>query len=212
MTHSLHRSGSVESLAGDYVLIAACTRGNREAMAPALVEAARILLELEPTNLGSSRVGTNSLIGFDQAEFLRELREADSVACTFSSREGLKEAVARLKQADLGISITLSGLTEEILPLAGGVGLQPHSICLSLGVTGETRGMAEGEALDLITMCGHCRISEGLARQAARNVASGVQSAWEASKMLGKPCTCGLFNADRAETLLARLASQEEGR
>lgn len=206
MTHALHRCGSAESLEGDYVLIAMGAKENRAAVAPGLAKAARILLETGPSNIGSSSLGMTALLGFDAEDFIARIVGSDAVACAFSSREKLRQAVARLKEADLGLSITVSGLTDEILPMARELGLRPDSINLSFGIMGETGGVAEERILELTTMCGHCRVSAELARSAVRNVAGGVQTPLQASQMLGRPCTCGLFNVDRSAALLAELS------
>jgi|GEM_PF-4053171 len=139
MTHALHREGSIKSLRGDYVLLAMVSRANRETAGPAMARFAQIALGADPTNYGSSTFALNRPLGLQPEDFIRRAPEADGVACVFTSKEELRQVLVELKEADLGLSITVSGLTDEVLALAREVGLKPHSVELSLGDTGRHR-------------------------------------------------------------------------
>lgn len=208
MTHALHRTGSVESLSQDYVLLAIPAKTNREAVGPALARVAEIVLESAPSNLGSSALGQNMALGLDPAEFISRIAGSDGLQCAFASREQLAEVLRKLKEADLGVSITVSGLLDEIFSLAGDLELTPHTVDLSLGLLGDTDGVPDQAVLDIVTMCGHDRVAAGLIRQEAQAVASGARCADEAAVLLGKPCTCGIFNLTRAARMLKEPDSQ----
>ncbi len=204
MTHSLHRCGTIESLKGDYVLLARVA--GRPPVAPELARIAEIIFEVGPTNTGSSRIKTNMALGFDKEEFIRQIPGASVLLASFSSKEKIGQALKKLIEADLGISIVVSGLIDEVIPLAQELGLRPHTINLSMGIIGKTEKLPEQEILDLTTMCGHALIAANLVRKSIREVASGAKTPREASTTLAKPCVCGIFNLDRSDLLLAKQA------
>lgn len=143
MTHSLHRRGTRESLEGDYVLIAMTSNKNKEATKPVLSDVARIVLEAGVSNTGSSGLETNVPLGFDQDWFIQSIPQYHGRLSSFSSKEKLREALMKLKEADLGISITVSGLIDEVIPMPQEIGLKPHTINLSLGIIGKSEKCPE---------------------------------------------------------------------
>ena len=143
MTHSLHRRGSAESLQGDYVMIARTSKVNKAARAPDLAKVAEIIFEVGVSNTGSSVLETNFPLGLDREEFVRRIPTAHGILCSFSSKEKLAEVLRRLKEADLGLSITVSGLIDEVIPLAQEMGIKPHTVNLSMGILGKTEKLAE---------------------------------------------------------------------
>ena len=206
MTHSLHRRGTRESLESDYVLVAMTSNKNKEATKPVLSDVARIVLEVGVSNTGSSGLETNIPLGFDQEWFVQSIPQSHGLLSSFSSKERLREALAKLKEADLGISITVSGLIDEVIPMAQELGLKPHTINLSLGIIGKTEELPAEEILEYTTMCGHALISANLARKGLVEVSCGTKSARDASMMMAKPCICGIYNLDRSVEMLTRQA------
>jgi hypothetical protein len=200
MTHSLHRCGTIESLKGDYVLLARVP--GRPPLVPELAKIAEIIFEVGPNNTGSSLLKTNMALGFDREEFIKRIPGASVLLASFATKEKLRQALVRLKEEDLGICIVVSGLIDEVIPLAQELGLRPHTINLSMGILGKTEKLPEEEILELTTMCGHALIAANLARKAMREVASGGKTPREASIMLAKPCVCGIYNLDRSDLLL----------
>lgn len=210
MTHSLHRTGSLDSLKNDYVMIARTSKVNRAATAPVLTRVAEIVFEVGISNTGSSVLETNMALGLDKEEFIKHIPSAHGMLCSFSSKEQLREVLRRIKEADLGISITVSGLMDEVIPLAQELGIKPHTANLSMGIIGRTDLLAEEEVLEMTTMCGHALISANLVRKGITEVANGTMDACEASKMLGKPCVCGIYNLDRSVQLLKQRAAERK--
>lgn len=204
MTHSLHRCGNIESLQGDYVLLARVP--GRPPLVPELAKIAEIIFEVGPTNTGSSILRTNMALGFDREEFIRRIPETSVLLASFSSKEKLRQVLVKLKEADLGMCIVVSGLIDEVIPLAQELGLRPHTINLSMGIIGKTEKLPEEDILEFTTMCGHAMIAANLVRKAIRDVTDGAKSAQEASLELAKPCPCGIYNLDRSALLLAERA------
>ncbi len=160
MTHSLHRTGSVESLANDFVFISRPAIGiNEEGAGPKMKRMLEIIFDVGPTNIGALWLRNNILMGMTLQDMLDGMTDTGTVFCSFADKEKLKEVLRRLKEEDLGISITISGLIHEVMALTHELGLKPHSINLSLGVHGKTELLPSGEVMALTTMCGHGNIA-----------------------------------------------------
>lgn len=209
MSHSAHRCGTVRNLQNDYTMYARTSRYvNREGCGPKLRRILDIFLSEKPVNFGSSHSGRSYAAGLDPEEYARSLDRAYAVACCFSSREAIKGVLSKLKEADTGISIVVSGLVKEIRKIAGEVGLRPHTALLSLGVHGREDLLPEEDVLEVTTMCGHGLVATDLVQDAAAKVRSGALTPEEAAVLLAQPCPCGIFNLDRCAQLLREQAEK----
>jgi hypothetical protein len=56
-------------------------------------------------------------------------------------------------------------------------------------------------------MCGHAMISANLVEDIVKRIKAGVITAKEGSVEIGKVCCCGIYNPDRAEKILRKLAN-----
>jgi hypothetical protein len=203
MTHSLHRTGSSESLKDDFVLIVRPAVGvNSRGAAPRVQRALAIIFEVGPANIGILETGHTMLGGLDVPYVISRMDDTSGIRCAFSSGEKLREVLRRLKEEELGLSVTVSGIIDDVFAMCDEVGLEPHSINLSLGIHGNTELLASEQVRELTTMCGHALIASSLARKAIDEVKCGRKSAREAAAMAAEPCACGLFNLDRAEDIL----------
>ncbi|MHB0885766.1 MAG: hypothetical protein ACYC41_07785 [Bacillota bacterium] len=206
MTHSLHRRGSAESLRNDYVILATPAAGvNHEGSGDKLRRILDIVYELGPVNIGSYECGT-IYTGATIEEIKAKLAEVPRVRCVFSDRGKLKELVRQIRDMDLGISITLSGLTDEVIGLAEELGLQPHSINFSLDLWGNRGALPSEEVLQFVTMCGHGMVSRRLVERLIDQVRQGKKRPHQAAVMVAQPCVCGIFNVERAEKLFEKYA------
>jgi len=208
MTHSHHRQGSVESLKNDFVMFAYCAKGiNMEGAGPKLRRIAEIVFDAGPVNAGSSRENKSIAAGtWDKETAMEAQSRARSFIACFDDRERIKRVLERLKEEDLGISVTLSGLTEDVMELAREVGLTPHTANVSLGVWGNKAKLPEGGVLEFSTMCGHSLVAFNLVKKALAEVAAGTMTPEEAARMAGEPCNCGIVNLARGARLLQREA------
>lgn len=203
MSHSAHRYGTAENLSNDYVLYARTSRYvNREGCGPKLQEILKIILSERPVNFGSSHAGKSFAAGLDPAIYAQTLDKAYGVACCFSDPQALKRAVRKLKEADLGISIVISGLIDEVTTMAKELSLQPHTALLSLGIHGKAERLPAKSILEMTTMCGHGLVASRLAERIAKKVREGKIKPGEGARTLAQPCPCGIFNIDRCEVLL----------
>lgn len=203
MTHSLHRTGSEESLNNDYVFIARPAMGfNHVGCTPKIQRMLEIIFEEGPTNLGSLTTQENLTMGLDPDELIARTEDNSPVMCCFHGRENLVRVLKRLKKEDLGISVVVTGLFDNVKEICEEVGLKPHSVDISLGVHGNTDLLPSEDVMCFTTMCGHGLVAAGLVIQMQKAVAQGRISPEKASRVLAKPCYCGIFNHKRAEEML----------
>lgn len=203
MTHSLHRRGTVESLRNDFVLIARSSIDvNRSGCGAKFQRIRQILHAVGPVNTGQADSGENLANGLDIDRWLARTSDDTIIASAFASKDKLRRVLSQLKQEDLGISITVSGLIEKVFGLAQELGLKPHTVNLSLGVHGKTELLPAEETLELTTMCGHALIATGLVDELKKEIAAGKMTRKEAARRMAEPCICGIFNMERAEDLL----------
>lgn len=207
MTHSLHREGKIESLERDYALFIYPARGfNYAGSGPKVRRLMEVLYLKRPSNMIVTTLRRNLYSGVDPEQVLGSIKDGARVFSVFSNREKLKEALSRIKEADEGISIVVSGLIDRVRKISDEVGLKPHMANLSLGVHGNTDRLPPPDIRQFTTMCGHGVVSPGLVRNVIRKVKTGKVSAFEGSLLLAKPCACGIFNPHRSEELLKEMA------
>lgn len=202
MTHSLHRSGSIESLRGDYVWMMYQTRGINDSNIP---EKAREIIAVAEAcgseNWGDVKVG--SVVAVPPEEVKKILRKESRVRGVFTSRRQVVKFLRGVKEKDTGLSMIISGLLDEVLPACREAGVEPHTINFSLGVWGKKELLPGDDVLAITTMCGHHMISPDFVRKMADAVRQGRMAPRQAAVKLAKFCPCGIFNPVRAEKLLA---------
>ncbi|MBI4790163.1 MAG: hypothetical protein HY782_24275, partial [Chloroflexi bacterium] len=174
MTHSLHRRGSVESLQNDFVVIVRSSIDvNRVGCGPKFQRIRQILHAVGPVNTGLAETGENMAHGLDVNAWLARTSDDTIICSVFSDKDKVRQVLEQIKAEDLGISITVSGVIDEVFGLAKGLGLKPHTVNLSLGVLGKTELLPPEEILDMTTMCGHSLIATELAQKLKAQVAAG---------------------------------------
>ncbi|MDR3591139.1 MAG: hypothetical protein P4N41_15910 [Negativicutes bacterium] len=204
MTHTLHRRGTDESLKNDYVLLVTAASGiNHEGSREKLLKVLEVVWEVGPANVGSQHLGT-ILQGYSLEEIKAALNEVPRVRCSFSSKEKIREIIRRLKELDLGMSVTVEGPTEDLITMSEELGIKPHSVNLSLDIWGKKGELPAEEVLEFVTMCGHGLISQHLVKKVIEEVKAGRKSPEKAAVQIGIPCVCGIYNPDRAVELLQK--------
>ncbi len=207
MTHSLHREGSNESLDKDYVVFIYPARGyNYKGCAPKVRRLVEIVYQVGPANMIATTLRKNMYSDVQPDEVLDSIEEGCRVFTVFNSREKLKELLSAFKDADEGISIVVSGLIDRVREVAAEVGLNPHTINLSLGIHGATEHLPPAQIRQFTTMCGHAMIAPKLVEDIIRQVKTGKIDTWHGSLALAKPCACGIYNPYRSQELLDDLS------
>jgi hypothetical protein len=204
MTHSLHREGALASLERDYVLYVYPAKGiNWKGSVPKVRRLTEMVYKAGPANLILTTLRRNMYSGITPEEVVESItQEGTRVFCVFDGRERITEALRRIKEADEGISIVVSGVIDRVREISAEIGIDPHTINLSLGIRGRTDRLPPADIREFTTMCGHGLVSPHLVRDIIRRVRTGKIDEWKGSIVLAKPCACGIFNPFRAMELL----------
>jgi hypothetical protein len=209
MTHTLHRIESDAIPEKDFVILCmASQKFNDQGAGEKLKKIFNLLLDLNPDNIADDNLG-GIYTGETPETILNHMNDKAYVGVAFSEEEKLKEALRRLKEADLGMSVVVSGNVEVVFKLLKEVGLKPHTVNLSLGTFGKTEILPKKEVLEITCMCGHGMVSAKHVETAMRKVKSKKISAAEGGKDLAHSCTCGIFNPQRAEKLIEKYTKPE---
>ena len=200
MSHTLHRRGTPENLAHDFPMHAMPARGfNNEGAKPKLQKFLRIAHANNPVNLGDVKLGNKFVTNYDD---LYEQLTTSSTHAVLADEDDLVELLTEVKAANLGMSLTISGLFDKLFECCAKANIQPHAVEHSLGVLGKTEKMPEEEISQVTTMCGHGMVAQGLVRRLIRKVKKREMTPEEAGIELAKPCRCGIFNPVRAAALI----------
>lgn len=206
MTHTLHRRGSVKDLKKDYVLLIFTARGfNREGSEEKMKQVWDVISRYEKDlrNFGNHNPNRSA----DALYSMEELKKAKSriAHAVFTDREKLKACIQDLKDRDLGLSVVVSGLYDEVTNICAEVGLSPHTVNQSLGTHGKTERLPEETVLEIHTMCGHAMVSPHLIYHMVDEIRDGATTCEKAAHELSRMCDCGIFNPDRAEKILRKM-------
>lgn len=205
MSHSLHRYGTIEELKGDYCIYARASRNvNYEGAGIKLQRIFEIFTSEDFVNFGSLNAGCSHVSGLDDARYKEILLISSGIIVTYRSIDAVKKVLVKLKEEDLGISIVVSGLIDDVVKTALECSLRPHTAVLSLGIYGNTQRLPNYEILKITTMCGHSLISANIAQKIKHEVESRQMDAQEGARLIERPCTCGIFNTDKCAKLLKK--------
>lgn len=207
MTHTLHRKGTSENLKNDYVVFAITAQTvNAKGSAPKFAKFGEIVLKYNPVSFGDMKTGNQFSVGMD--EIKKGYRDNSIVHAVFTDPEIVAKVLKELAEADLGISIVVSGLLEGTKECCSKAGIKPHTVEHSLGIHGRTEKLPAEEVLQLSTMCGHGMVAFSLIEFLADKVKQGKMSAEKAAERMAKQCHCGVFNPVRGAEILKLMAQQ----
>ena len=205
MTHSLHRRGTAESLSGDYIMLCLPAIGvNDDGHDPKLKEFLRIASRHNPVNIGAISLG--NMFSHKAEDVVNAAHGI--VHAVFVNKEVVTDVLKELEKADLGMSVVVSGIFENVDECLEKVGLKHHTANFSLGIWGKTEKLPSDDILEVTTMCGHAMVSANLVKSMVAEIKAGTKTPEEAAKVLAPQCACGVFNPDRAAKLLAAMASK----
>jgi hypothetical protein len=206
MTNTLHRQGTSESLKNDYTIFAHTAKGiTREGSAPKLQEFMRICLKYNPVNIGDGKQGNILQDDVDIQKLIAGQEDGAGALAVFTDLDTLQKVVEELIRADLGISINISGLLDEVQACCRRAGIERHSAEHSLGFWGAKDRLPERGILEFNTMCGHGMVSFNLIRKMIEYVKLNRLTPKKAARIMAKCCECGAFNPVRAEMLLEKV-------
>ena len=219
MTHSLHREGTRENLSNDFTIYCLPAVGiNDKGSGSKRWRFLEIALRNKAVNVGQCDIGNiiahspQELSDGVKRRFENSLEDglgdgmSPCVCC--AGKENVINILKETIEADLGLSIMVQGVLEEVEDCLRQVGLRPHTVHHSLGVWGRTEKLPGKNFLEITTMCGHGMVGQNLTKKCIEDVLSGATRPKEASRLLAGQCICGIFNPSRAEALLERIVSQ----
>ncbi len=208
MPHSLHRSGTVESLRGDYVWFMYQAKGiNDKNIAPKAMEFIATAEAVGSENWGD--VMSGSVLELPVEEIKARVTDKSRLRGVFTRREQVVEFLEDIKEKDLGLSVIISGLLDEVIPACEEAGVTPHTINYSLGVWGKKELLPSEDVLAVTTMCGHHQISPQLVEKKVGEVRKGRKTPEQAARELALYCPCGIFNQVRCASLLEDQAKSQ---
>jgi hypothetical protein len=179
-------------------------RVNEKGSSSKLAKSLKIMQEMGAVNLGDMKTGNAYCL--DPEEIAEHVKDQSIVHGVFTNREDLLKVITALKEADLGMSVVISGLFKEVFEVIRTAGLKPHSVNISLGVWGKKAALLpREECLRICTMCGHGMISPFLVEALVNDVKKKRITIDEAVIKLSKCCVCGVFNTARAADLIKEL-------
>jgi hypothetical protein len=207
MTHTLHRQGSKESLDKDYIFLCMAAKGfNEDGADEKMREFLRIMMRHNPVNAGDMRSG--NIFNSNMDDILSKVSSTSIVHGVFTDSDTATKVLQDLKDADLGMSVVVSGPFDSVDCICEKAGLKPHSVDFSGGIWGNTKKLPSKEVQEVTTMCGHSMVASNLVKSMVEEIKAGRKTPEEAAKVLAPQCACGIFNPDRAAKLLAAMAKK----
>ncbi len=202
MTHTLHRTGDIESLKEDFPMLTHVARGfNDIGAGERLKQMAEIARKYTDLNFGDCKVANQFMMPPE------EIMQRHTVGwqVVFKDKGSLIACMRELKERKVGISVVVSGLFDEVFECCKEAGIAPPLIEFALGIHGNKDKMWPPEILDFVTMGGHGLVSGRLVKKMVEDIKKKKITLEKAATELAKPCLCGIFNPDRAAKLLKRM-------
>ena len=201
MTHTLYREGTQSNLSNDYVVLAMSAKNiNEKGSAEAMKRFFKMGLRHNPVNYGDMKTG--NMFSTSLQTIMDNIKDTSIVHMVYTTKEQVIAFLKELKETDLGLSVVVSGIVDEVKDCCGGVGLKQHTVEYSLGIWGKTDKLPDGKTLEITTMCGHHMVASKLVENMMLEVKRGKKTSIEAAQELTRQCCCGVFNTERAAELL----------
>lgn len=209
MTHSLHRSGDIESQKKDFVWFMYQTKGvNDVNIKPKALEFIAVAEAVGSENWGDVKTGPTVM--FSTEEIIDNLSDKSRLRGVFTKREQVVEFLKQIKAKDLDMSVVISGVLSEVVPACEEAGVTPHSINYSLGVWGKKENLPDDTTLAVTTMCGHHMISPKFVDYIMKRVKKEKMTPEEGALKLATFCYCGIFNPIRCADIIQKQSSDLE--
>ncbi len=201
MTHSLHRSGDIESQKTDYVWFMYQTKGiNDVDIKPKALEFIAVAEAVGSENWGDVKTGPK--LKYPIEEIKDNISDKSRIRGIFTRKEQVVDFLKQIKEKDLGMSVIITGVLSEVIPACKEAGVTPHSINYSLGVWGKKDNLPSETTLSITTMCGHHMIPPKFVDHVMKQVKKEKLTPEEGAKKLAEFCYCGIFNHVRCATII----------
>lgn len=202
MTHTLHRRTPEAGEKDDFVILCmAAQKFNDKGAGEKLKKVYKIVAESNPDNLADDNLG-GRCTGCTDEQILEHMGDKAYVGASFSDEHRLKKFLKDLKEADLGMSVVVSGNYKVVFELLKELDIRPHTVNMSLGIFGNKNILPKEEILSVSTMCGHGMVSVKRIENTIDMVKTRELTPEEGGLRLASTCTCGIFNPVIASRLL----------
>lgn len=199
MTHSLHRFGSF--LDNEIVFILTPSKGiNSEGAEKKIKKFLDIIVAHHPVHYGDDRVGNRYTAGYEK--IVEKLEGITNIHAVFNDIGTARKVLKSIVEADLGLSVVVSGLFENAAACCRSAGISYHSVEHSLGIWGKKDLLPDKQSLEILTMCGHGLVSANLIKALADAVRKDEKTVEEAAEEMARLCLCGIFNTARAASII----------
>ncbi len=224
MTNTLHRFGEPETFRDDFVIFGMAAQGiNNKDAKQKLIKFYHMAMKHKPVNIGnhhgslyrtsenlSPLVHWHRVDEGDPEAVLNSIDDKSAqMAVVFDTAEKLEAFLIELKEADLGLSVNISSLTDMARLCCKNAGIVRHSVGYSMGFHGDLSLLPDKHVLELSTMCGHGMVSNNFAKKMIDLVKEGRRTPKEAAHCLSRFCVCGVFNPAKAERILEEVRKGE---
>ncbi len=220
MTNTLHRFQKPDDPKDDYVVFTLTSRGiNDEGALQKARDFVLTALKYNPVNLAAgARNGPTFrpeknlnpvklyLRGRKEQvppeQMIAEMNPPGGALVVFDKKQNLEGFLKELGEMDLGLSVNVSSLVEDVREMAPRTGVRPHSINYALGFRGNLYRLPDQQVLALTTLCGHGLIASNFAKKMIDGVKEKRIVPEKAAGYMAKFCVCGAFNTSRAVRIL----------
>jgi hypothetical protein len=201
MTHSLHRSGDVESQKKDFCWFMYQAKGiNDICIKPKALAFIAAAEAVGSENWGD--VKTGPVTRFSSAEVREKISDKSRIRGVFTREDQVIGFLKKIKEQDLGMSVVITGVLTEVLAACKKAGVTPHSINYSLGVWGSKDKLPDEVVLSVTTMCGHHMIPPKFVKHIMKQVEAGKMTPEQGANRLSDFCYCGIFNQVRCADII----------
>jgi hypothetical protein len=201
MTHSLHRSGDIESQKEDFVWFMYQTKGvNDVNIKPKALEFIAVAEAVGSENWGDVKSGPK--LRYPIEEIKAKISDKSRLRGIFTKKRQVVDFLKQIKAKDLGMSVVVTGVLSEVVPACKEAGVTPHSINYSLGVWGKKDKLPDDTTLSITTMCGHHMIPPKFVNHIMKRVRKGKLTPAGGAKELAEFCYCGIFNHIRCANII----------
>jgi hypothetical protein len=202
MTHSLHRSGDIESQKKDFNWFMYQTKGvNNVNIKPKALEFIAAAEAMGSENWGD--VKTGPITRYTSEEIREQITDKSRIRGVFTKKEQVIGFLERIKEKELGQSVVITGVLSEVLPACKEAGVTPHSINYSMGVWGKKDHLPDDVTLSITTMCGHHMIPPKFVKYIMHQVELGKMTPEQGAIRLSDFCYCGIFNQVRCAQIIS---------
>ncbi|MEM3787045.1 MAG: hypothetical protein QXZ59_06645 [Nitrososphaeria archaeon] len=222
MTHSLHRV--LELTENDFkndivVMMMAAKNLNKNNSSQKKVEFLKSAMKFNPVNYGEG-VKLHlppTLNGKDEkffTELLASINDDSTPVAVYDDPSKVAHLLKELKEKDLGLSVIVSGNVSLIEKLLKTPDISIKSYAIEhrvfkkgdqVGIYGNYYLLPSLEEVEIASMCGHGMIPYSLIQRVLFDLKLGRINVDEASRILERPCSCGIFNREKAKEILRKM-------